>query len=169
MKEKNIILIGMPGCGKSTVGVVLAKAMGYRFMDSDLVIQEKEDRLLCDIIGQEGIEGFCRIENRINSGIEAKRTVIATGGSVVYGDEAMRHFKSIGIVVYLRLPYEEIEHRLGDLTRRGVVIHPGQTLRELYDEREPMYRKYADIVFEAQGLTIADSVYELRHRLKELL
>ena len=112
MKSKNIILIGMPGCGKSTVGVVLAKAMGYRFLDSDLVIQEEEERLLCEIIEQDGLEGFLKTEERINSSINVKRTVIATGGSVVYGKDAMRHFKEIGIVVYIELPYEEIEKRL---------------------------------------------------------
>lgn len=164
---KNIILIGMPGCGKSTVGVVLAKAMAYRFMDSDLVIQESDGRLLCDIIEQEGLDGFNEIENRINSQIDAKRTVIATGGSVVYGKEAMAHLKEIGTVVYIRLPYEEIEKRLGDLTKRGVSIKEGQTLRGLYDERVPLYEKYADIIIDEEGRTISETALYIRERVME--
>ena len=115
---KNIILIGMPGCGKSTVGVILAKIIGYSFLDSDLLIQEKDGRLLSEIISQEGLDGFNKIENKINASIDVSRSVIATGGSVIYGKEAMEHFKKIGIVVYIRLPYEEIANRLGDLTQR---------------------------------------------------
>ena len=115
---KNVVLIGMPGCGKSTVGVVLAKILGYRFLDSDLLIQESENRLLHDIIEQEGIEGFEAIENKVNASIDVKRSVIATGGSVVYGREAMEHLKNIGIVVYIKLPYEEVNHRLGNLEQR---------------------------------------------------
>ena len=143
---KNIILIGMPGCGKSTVGVVLAKTIGYRFLDSDLLIQETDGRLLSEIIEQDGLEGFNSIENRINSQIRVDKTVIATGGSVVYGREAMEHLRNIGVVVYISLSYEEIEKRLGDLTKRGVSIKKGQTLRELYDERLPLYEKYADLI-----------------------
>ncbi len=101
---KNIILIGMPGCGKSTVGVILAKIIGYSFLDSDLLIQEKDGRLLSEIISQEGLDGFNKIENKINASIDVSRSVIATGGSVIYGKEAMEHFKKIGIVVYIRLP-----------------------------------------------------------------
>lgn len=129
---KNIILIGMPGCGKSTVGVILAKIIGYSFLDSDLLIQEKDGRLLSEIISQEGLDGFNKIENKINASIDVSRSVIATGGSVIYGKEAMEHFKKIGIVVYIRLPYEEIANRLGDLTQRGVSIKEGQTLLDLY-------------------------------------
>ena len=144
---KNIILIGMPGCGKSTVGVILAKIIGYSFLDSDLLIQEKDGRLLSEIISQEGLDGFNKIENKINASIDVSRSVIATGGSVIYGKEAMEHFKKIGIVVYIRLPYEEIANRLGDLTQRGVSIKEGQTLLDLYNERIPLYEKYADVVF----------------------
>lgn len=136
---KNIILIGMPGCGKSTVGVILAKIIGYSFLDSDLLIQEKDGRLLSEIISQEGLDGFNKIENKINASIDVSRSVIATGGSVIYGKEAMEHFKKIGIVVYIRLPYEEIANRLGDLTQRGVSIKEGQTLLDLYNERIPLY------------------------------
>ena len=157
----------MPGCGKSTVGVVLAKAMGYRFLDSDLVIQEKEDRLLCDIIEQEGLENFERIENRINASITASRTVIATGGSVIYGKDAMRHFKGIGAVVYIQLPCEEIQHRLGDLTQRGVAIKQGQTLQELYDERVPLYEKYADIIVPVNQMTIPETALFIKKQVQD--
>ncbi len=157
----------MPGCGKSTVGVVLAKILGCRFLDSDLLIQEQEDRLLSEIIGQEGIEGFEEIENRVNAGINVKKTVIATGGSVVYGKEAMEHLKSIGAVVYIKLPYEEIKHRLGDLTKRGVAIRKGQTLRELYDERQPLYEKYADIIADEEGRSISEMALYVRDKVIE--
>ena len=120
--KKNIILIGMPGVGKSTVGVVLAKVMGYQFIDADLVIQEKEGKLLREIIAEVGPEGFLKVENRINSGIEAEHAIIATGGSVVYGAEAMEHLSRIGTVVYLKLPYRELERRLSDIKGRGVVL-----------------------------------------------
>ena len=166
MGMKNIILVGMPGCGKSTVGVVLAKAMGYRFMDSDLLIQETDGRLLCEIIEQEGVDGFNAIEDRINSRIIADRTVIATGGSVVYGKNAMEHFKQIGVIVYIRLPYNEIKRRLGDLTKRGVSMKKGQTLRELYNERVPLYEKYADIIVDEKGHGISDTALEIKERAK---
>ena len=164
---KNIVLIGMPGCGKSTVGVVLAKILGYRFLDSDLLIQESENRLLHDIIEQEGIEGFEEIENKVNASIDVKRSVIATGGSVVYGREAMEHLKKIGIVVYIKLPYEEINHRLGNLEQRGVAISKNQTLKDLYNERVPLYEKYADITVEEKNLTISQTALYIRDRLRE--
>lgn len=165
----NIILIGMPGCGKSTVGVVLAKILGYRFLDSDLVIQESEKRLLSEIIEEEGTEGFNEIENRVNSSINTDKTVIATGGSVVYGKEAMEHFKNIGVIVYIKLPYEEIEHRLGDLSQRGVSIRTGQSLRELYDERVPLYEKYADIIADEKGLTISQTAQYINRKYKKYI
>ena len=164
---KNIILIGMPGCGKSTVGVVLAKAMGYRFLDSDLIIQESENRLLSEIIEQDGLEKFNEIENKVNASINTDRSVIATGGSVVYGKEAMEHFKKIGAVVYIKLPYKEIESRLGDLTKRGVSIKEGQTLLDLYNERIPLYEKYADIVVEETGMTISQTAIFIKDKCDE--
>ena len=163
---KNVVLIGMPGCGKSTVGVVLAKILGYRFLDSDLVIQESENRLLHDIIEQEGIDGFEEIENRVNSSINVKKTVIATGGSVVYGKQAMEHFKEIGVIVYIDLPYEEIDHRLGNLEQRGVAIRKNQTLRDLYNERVPLYEKYADIAVKEENLTISQTALLIRDKLR---
>lgn len=158
MSKDNIVLIGMPGCGKSSLGVVLAKALGYRFMDSDLLIQDREDRLLSEIIEQDGLPGFKRIEEEVNASIEVSRTVIATGGSVVYGDRAMQHLKEIGTVVYLQLPLEEIETRVGDLNQRGVAVEPGQTLADLYNERVPLYEKYADVTADIYGLDIREAV-----------
>ncbi len=155
---ENIILIGMPGVGKSTAGVVLAKVLGYEFIDADLVIQQQEKRLLREIIAQEGTEGFLAIENRVNANIEAERAVIATGGSVVYGAEAMEHLRSIGTVVYLKLPYEVLEKRLHNIKGRGVVLKSGQTLRDLYEERILLYEKYADIVVEEENRNVEETI-----------
>jgi len=160
----NIILIGMPGCGKSTIGVVLAKVMGYHFIDADLLIQEKEGRLLSEIIEEKGPEGFNQIENEVNSTIFIDRAVIATGGSVVYGKEAMSHFGKIGVIVYLRLPLDELQNRLGDLAERGISMREGQTLKDLYDERTPLYEKYAHLTVDLDGLTIRESVMRIREK-----
>lgn len=157
----NIILIGMPGVGKSTIGVVLAKHMGYQFLDSDLVIQEREGKLLHELISENGAKGFLAIEDRINTSIETDKAVIATGGSAVYGKKAMEHFQDIGRVVYLSLPYEELEERLGDLNERGVVLQPGQTLRQLFEERRPLYEKYGEIVINCRGKQIREIVAEI--------
>ena len=162
---KNIILIGMPGAGKSTVGVVLAKRIGYTFLDSDLLIQEHEKKLLHEIITQKGLDRFEQIENKINASIQTDHTVIATGGSVVYGIEAMMHLKSIGSVIYLKLDYEELEKRLGDLTERGVAVRSGQTLADLYEERTPLYKKYADITIDCSQKTIREIVLEISRHL----
>lgn len=151
MKNDNIVLIGMPGAGKSTLGVLLAKAVNCRFVDTDLIIQEKEGRLLCDIIREEGQERFKEIEDRVNAELEAEHSVIAPGGSVVYGERAMRHLKEIGTVVYLELSLAELENRLGDLTKRGVVFAPGQDLKALYAERTALYEKYADVTVACDG------------------
>ncbi len=164
---KNIVLIGMPGCGKSTVGVVLAKTMGYRFLDSDLLIQETENRLLSEIISKDGLDGFIEIENRINASIDVQKTVIATGGSVIYGTDAMKHLSEIGTIVYIRLPYMKIRRRLGNLAKRGVAIREGQTLRELYDERSPLYEKYADIIVDADRMTIPELAIYIKLSAKE--
>ncbi|MBQ4524350.1 MAG: shikimate kinase [Lachnospiraceae bacterium] len=150
----NITLIGMPGSGKSTVGVVLAKIMGYKFLDSDLLIQEREQRKLCDIIEEEGQEAFLKIEDEVNAGIEAKQTVIATGGSACYCESAMQHLREISTVVYIKLSFEEVEKRLGDLTKRGVVLKEGYTLKDLYEERCPLYEKYAHIIVDEGHLDL---------------
>lgn len=147
----NVILIGMPGCGKSTAGVVLAKVLGYEFMDSDLLIQKREGKLLREIIAEYGEERFLEIEGEVNTGIQADRHVIATGGSVVYSGKAMKHLKEIGRIVYLKLSYATICSRLGNIRRRGVVLKDGQSLKDLYDERTPLYEAYADIVLDAEG------------------
>ena len=149
--KKNITLIGMPGVGKSTIGVVLAKVLGYQFLDSDLLIQKQEGRKLHQIISQEGNEGFRIIENRVNASIQVEETVIATGGSVIYCPEAMEHLKSIGTVVYLKLSLEPLSKRLGNLKGRGVLLKEGQTLEDLYRERTPLYEKYADLVIDEEG------------------
>lgn len=153
---KNIVLIGMPGAGKSTIGVILAKVMGYQFLDSDLIIQEKQNRLLNEIISQDGVEGFIEIENKINSEIQVNHCVIATGGSVVYGKEAMEHLKTIGTVVYIKLSYETLNNRLGNIKQRGVVLKDGQNLESLYEERCPLYEYYADIIIDAQQLSVEE-------------
>lgn len=163
----NITLIGMPGVGKSTLGVVLAKILGFQFLDSDLLIQKQEKRKLSRIIAEEGIEGFKKIENRVNASIEVQDTVIATGGSVVYCEEAMQHLKSVGKVVYLKLSYEAISKRLGNLKGRGVVLKEGQTLRDLYEERIPLYEKYADIVVDEEGRSLEQALQAVLESLKK--
>ena len=162
---KNIVLIGMPGAGKSTVGVVLAKNRGLSFVDCDLVIQEQTGMLLHEIIAKEGTEGFRQVENRILSELTAKHAVIATGGSAVYGKEAMRHLRGIGTIVYLKLSCESIEDRLGDLMERGVSMRPGQTLQSLYDERVPLYERYADVTIDCENKRIREIVSEISARL----
>lgn len=162
----NIILIGMPGSGKSTVGVVLAKVLGYQFVDSDLLIQEREGRLLSQIMEEDGIERFIEIENEVNAGIQAKHSVIATGGSAVYGGQAMEHLRKIGTVVYLQLPLKALKKRLGDLKGRGVVVREGQTLKELYKERVPLYEKYAHLTVDETGQSIEETLEILVGKLK---
>lgn len=166
MKD-NIVLIGMPGVGKSTVGVILAKMIGYQFTDADLLIQKQEGKLLHEIIGEKGTEGFIEIEERVNASIEASHTIIATGGSVVYGKKAMEHLSHIGTVVYLKVPYDTLEKRLEDIKGRGVVLKEGQTLRTLYDERTPLYEKYADIEISEDGLNVEQTVEKLLERLNK--
>lgn len=163
-EKSNVVLIGMPGAGKSTVGVVLAKRMGYRFVDSDLVIQEKYGKLLHELIEEHGVEGFWKIENDVNASLSVTNSVIATGGSVVYEKEAMTQLSKRGLVVYLKLPYEEVEERLGDLNARGVTLLPGQTLWDLYEERTPLYEKYAELTIECSGKSLRDIVREISDR-----
>lgn len=150
---KNIIFIGMPASGKSTVGVVVAKRLGFEFIDTDLLIQKQEKRLLKEIIADVGNEGFLEIENQVNRDLQAQQAVISPGGSVVYCQEAMEHFKKIGTVVYLKVSFETIKRRLRNAQRRGVVLKEGQTLKELYEERIRLFEKYADytILEEEQG------------------
>ncbi|MEF2765680.1 MAG: shikimate kinase [Mediterraneibacter sp.] len=157
MKD-NLIFIGMPAVGKSTVGVVVAKRLGKRFVDVDLVIQEQEKKLLREIIADVGEDGFLKVENRVNAGIEAENSVISPGGSVVYCEEAMRHYKEIGTVVYLKASYQTIKRRIRNPKKRGVVLREGQTLRDLYNERIPYFEKYADITVCEDGCRIEETI-----------
>ncbi len=161
----SIILIGMPSSGKSTLGVLLAKKLGYRFVDADLIIQEKCGKLLHEIIEEKGNEGFIAVENEIDSTIDEQNAVIATGGSVVYGEEAMAHLKTLGRMVYLKIPYEEMCRRLGDFSHRGVVMRKGSTLREMYDERIPLYEKWADITVDVSRAELNESLEKICNAL----
>lgn len=161
VQRSNIVLIGMPGVGKSTIGVILAKLLGYQFVDADLLIQQQEKKLLKDIINERGTDGFIEVENRVNAGIVAEHTVIATGGSVVYGREAMQHLKEIGTVVYLEVSYDTIKKRLADIKGRGVVLKENQSLLDLYEERTPLYEKYADVRVLEENLNVEQTVERL--------
>lgn len=163
--KNNIVLIGMPGVGKSTLGVVLAKQLGYEFVDADLLIQKRENCLLKEIIASKGVEGFLEIENEVNASICADKTVIATGGSVIYGKEAMAHLKEIGTVVYLKLDFDTLDGRLGSLKGRGVVLKDGQDLKSLYQERVPLYQQYADIIVDEGGLDLESTLKEVISKL----
>lgn len=164
--SRNITLIGMPAAGKSTVGVLLAKRLGYSFVDVDIVIQNQEGKLLKEIIAERGLDGFLEVENRVNAQISEHEAVIAPGGSVIYGKEAMENLKSQGVVVYLKISYEELTERLGNVVDRGVVLRDGMTLRDLYEERIAYFEKYADITIDEEGKDFGEVVDELR-RLME--
>lgn len=165
--KPNITLIGMPSSGKSTIGVLLAKRLGFSFVDVDIVIQEKTGRLLKEIISQEGMDGFLALENQINGGLDVTKSVIAPGGSVIYGKEAMEHLKEISEVVYLKMSYEEMEKRIGNVVDRGVALKPGFTLRDLYDERVFYYEKYADIVIDEADMMPGETVDQLREIIEQ--
>lgn len=162
MTKSNIVMIGMPAAGKSTIGVVLAKLMGYSFVDVDLMIQERTGKRLKDLIAEYGEDGFLKIEEDINAGLDVKHSVIAPGGSVIYGERAMEHLKQIGTVVYLKLTYEDLERRLGNLRDRGVVLKDGMTLNDLYEERCEYYERYADVTIDETGKEFGSVVDELR-------
>lgn len=168
--KHNITLIGMPGAGKSTIGVVLAKVLGFDFIDSDLLIQKSEGKLLWQIMRDVGNDGFNEIEERINSTIDASDSVISTGGSVIYGPKAMEHLRSISTVVYLKVNCSTLKRRLGDLEKRGVVLKPGQTLPDLFEERTPLYEKYAHITVNVSNKSVQQAVAvisELFHKLNQ--
>lgn len=155
---KNIILIGMPAVGKSTIGVVVAKRLGYEFIDTDLLIQKREERLLKDIIRTEGIERFLEIENEVNREVVAEKAVISPGGSVVYCEEAMNHYKEIGKIVYLRASFETINKRISNPEKRGVVLKEKQSFRAMYDERVELFEKYADYTVDEEGLDMGETI-----------
>jgi len=157
----SVILIGMPSSGKSTLGVLLAKTLGMRFIDSDLLIQEREGKLLHEIISEQGKDRFLEIESEVNADISVKNAVIATGGSVVYCDRAMESLKNLGKVVYLQISYGEMLSRLGDYSHRGVIIKEGSTLADMYAERVPLYEKYADITVCVERASLTENVKKI--------
>ena len=169
MARENIILIGMAGAGKSTTGVVVAKIMQKDFIDGDLLIQKETGRGLQDIINEEGNDGFRKIEEKILSGIHVENTVLAPGGSAVYYPEVMEQFKKNGVVVYIHVPPEEIEKRLGNLATRGVTLEEGQSVADLYSQRQPLYEKFSDITICAGGKTLEETVEEIVTKVRGYL
>ena len=167
MSKENIVLIGMPGVGKSTVGVILAKVLGYQFIDADLVIQKRENRLLHEIISEEGLDGFLKAEENANVYIaqNEEKSIVATGGSVVYCEKPMQELKKTGRVIYLELEYDQLKKRLGNLKGRGVVLKDGQDLRGLYEERIPLYEKYADLTVNEKNLDVEQTLQKIVDRL----
>ena len=161
----NIVLIGMPGSGKSTIGVLLAKMVGYNFIDTDILIQQKENKKLYKIIEENGLNYFKKVENEVNSNITTQNTVIATGGSVVYGKEAMENLKKIGTIVYLKVSKEELKTRLGNFETRGVAIEKGKTFDDLYLERIPLYEKYANITVSSEQIDLATNAENIAKEL----
>lgn len=165
MRKENIVLIGMPASGKSTAGVILAKVLGKKFIDTDLVIQERENALLADIIKDKGVAGFMKTEEEAILSVDVKNTVIATGGSAVYGEKAMEHLKENGTVVYLKVEKDELFKRLTDIKERGVVLRDGETIEEMFDIRSVLYEKYADIIIEERDSTIEETIRKIQNEL----
>ena len=166
-KKTNITLIGMPASGKSSVGVVLAKRLGKKFVDTDIVIQEKYGKLLKDLIEEHGDDGFREIEDEVNATLDVSNSIISPGGSVVYGERAMKHLKEISVIIYLELSYTAIKSRLGDLRERGITLKDGQTLKDLYLERTPLYKKYADITINEMKKSLSKTIDEICESLGE--
>ena len=169
MRKKNLIFIGMPAVGKSTVGVVVAKRLGMKFIDTDLLIQEQEKKLLREIIADVGEDGFLKIENQVNRDVNVENAVISPGGSVVYCAEAMQHYKEIGTVVYLKVSYQTIKRRIRDPRKRGVVLREGQTFQDLYEERIRLFEKYADITICEDGCRIEQTIEAVLHEVEKVL
>ena len=165
----NVVLIGMPGCGKSTIGVLLAKTLLYDFIDTDLVIQNKYQKSLCDLIVEYGIDGFKKIENNVLSSIKCSNSIIATGGSAVYGSEAMVNLKHDSVVVYLNLSPSEIVGRIKNITTRGIAMEKGTTIAQLYNERHPLYIQYADEIIDCSGSSAEECVTKIKDVIKNRL
>jgi len=165
---KNIVLTGMPGAGKSTAGVILAKTLGMKFIDTDIAIQEREGRLLQEIIDTQGPDSFLETEKNAILSLRCHGTVIATGGSVVFSSRAMEYLKRDGVVVYLEVSFEEMEQRLRNITARGIVLHAGQGLRDMYNERAPLYEKYADITVGCPGMDVETVVTKVAREVRAL-
>ena len=163
----NIILVGMPACGKSITGVVLAKTMRKSFIDTDLLIQEREERPLQEIINEDGLNYFKRIEERVLMELEAENAVISTGGSAIYYPRAIDHLKKGGIIVYLKVSLAAIEERLDNIKTRGVAMGKGETIENLYEQRVPLYEKYADVTIEADGLAVEETVERIVQACKK--
>ena len=163
---KNITMIGAPSCGKSTVGVLLAKRLRMSFIDVDIIIQEQTGKLLKELIEEYGLQGFLKIEGDTAAALKAENSVIAPGGSICYEDWAMKHLKEISTIVYLKISYEEMLRRIGDVVDRGVAIPEGYTLRQLYDERAALYEHYADITIDESGKDLGELVDELRAKMQ---
>jgi shikimate kinase len=165
--QRNLVLIGMPGAGKSTVGVLLAKATSREFMDTDVLIQAREGRLLQHIVDSDGMKAFCRIEEQYLLDIQVRSFVIATGGSVIYSEAAMEHLQKNGLLIYLNLPLKELCLRLDNLATRGVVIPPGQSMTALYQQRTLLYQRWADLTINATGKNQDQVVTEILERINE--
>lgn len=144
-------LIGMPGCGKSCMGRAISRKLGMRNIDADRVIEQRKGKKLHKLIEEFGMDGFKKIEKEVLLTIEEDNIILSTGGSAVYYPEVMEHYRKIGKIIYLYCSYEVIEERLGDFSKRGVVLGSGQTLRDLYEERTVLYKKYADIIVDCSG------------------
>lgn len=169
MKNKNIILIGMPAAGKSTVGRILAEKMNFQSVDADRLIEKAKGKTLEAIIDEVGPEGFNKVEEEVNASIDLEKHVIATGGSVIYGPKAMEHFDKTGIVVYLEVEFDDLANRVGDIKKRGISIKEGMTFRDLYDERIPLYEKYAHIKVNTTGETVADTVDKVYEEIQNFI
>lgn len=161
MDKANIILIGMPGSGKSTCGVIAAKVLLKNFFDTDLLLQGLEHSRLQELIDEKGTDYFYQAEENAILSLQIEATVIATGGSVIYSDKAMQHLRTLGKVIYLHTEYETMLSRINDLTTRGIVVKNGSTLRDMYEERLPLYQKYADAVIACDGNTVEDTVAQI--------
>lgn len=158
---ENIILIGMPGCGKSTVGVILAKTLGIGFVDTDLIIQQRENRLLQNIIDTDGIDFFLNCEAEAVKSLVCDNCVVATGGSVVYREDAVQHLKSNGKIIFLDVPLDEIERRLNNINTRGIAAKKNKSIEDIYNERIALYNKYADIIIKTDGESVEKTVEKI--------